>query len=173
MGPPKKKKLKTSLNKLLNAAEANKRKKHIEQEHQARLAKVKQRQQIHPQHGRKPTFTKNDRVLLIGEGNFSFARALAEHYMPSNPGNIVATCFDSEQVLYEKYTDEAKTNVEKLKELGVAVLFEVDGTQLKKHKNISKNRYTKIIFNFPHAGNSFLEQLKRTFTDRKWFRRWY
>ncbi|KAI8140357.1 hypothetical protein BJV82DRAFT_623616 [Fennellomyces sp. T-0311] len=156
--PPKKKKLKTALSNVLQAAEKHKREQYKQQVQQARLKQVKQKQQVHPQHGRKPKFTDNDRVLLIGEGNFSFARSLAEHYMASNPSNIVATCYDSEQVLYDKYADEAKTNVAQLKQLGVAVLFEVDGTKLKKHKNICKNRYTKIIFNFPHAGAGIKDQ---------------
>ncbi|KAI9499219.1 hypothetical protein BDB00DRAFT_753377 [Zychaea mexicana] len=156
--PPKKKKLKTSLKNVLNLAEAHKREKYKQQSHQARIAQTKQKQKTHPKHGRKPKFTSTDRVLLIGEGNFSFAKSIAEHYMASNPGNIIATCYDSEQMLYEKYADEAKSNVATLKELGVTVLFEIDGTKLRKYKDLRKNRYTKIIFNFPHAGAGIKDQ---------------
>ena len=150
--PPKKKKLKTSLNNVLNAAQKIQKEKHKQQVHEAQLAKVKQKQKVHPQHGRKPNYNKLDRVLLIGEGNFSFARSLAENYMQENTGQIIATCYDSEQVLIEKYGDEAKNNLAKLKELGVTVLFDIDGTKLHKYKDLRKNRYTRIIFNFPHAG---------------------
>ena len=150
--PPKKKKLKTSLNKVLNAAQKIQKEKYKQQVHEAQLAKVKQKQKVHPQHGRKPNYNKLDRVLLIGEGNFSFARSLAENYMQENTGQIIATCYDSEQILIEKYGDEAKCNLAKLKELGVTVLFDIDGTKLHKYKDLRKNRYTRIIFNFPHAG---------------------
>ncbi|KAI9278672.1 hypothetical protein BDA99DRAFT_554290 [Phascolomyces articulosus] len=156
--PPKKKKLKTSLNNVLAAASRIQKEKYKQQAHEAQLAKVKQKQKTHPQHGRKPNYNKLDRVLLIGEGNFSFARSLAENYMKDNPSNIVATCYDSEQVLYEKYADEAKNNLAILKELGVTVLFDIDGTKLHKYKDLRKNRYTRIIFNFPHAGSGIKDQ---------------
>lgn len=149
MGPPKKKKLVQSLNKTLRKAEKRNLEKAKQERREQQLAKTN-KQKIYE---RKPTFDDNDRILLIGEGNFSFARAIADHYMQRNPALITATCLDSESVLYEKYGDEAKDNIEALQDLGVTVLFEVDGTQLNKHKLIRKNRYTKIIFNFPHAGN--------------------
>lgn len=149
MGPPKKKKLVQSLNKTLRKAEKRNIEKVKQERREQQLAKTN-KQKIYE---RKPTFDDNDRILLIGEGNFSFARAIADHYMQRNPALITATCLDSESVLYEKYGDEAKDNIEALQDLGVTVLFDVDGTQLNKHKLIRKNRYTKIIFNFPHAGN--------------------
>lgn len=148
MGPPKKKKLVQSLNKTLRKAEKRNIQKAKQERREQQLAKTN-KQKVYE---RKPTFGEDDRILLIGEGNFSFARAIADHYMQSNPALITATCLDSESVLYEKYGDEAKDNIEALQDLGVTVLFEVDGTQLGKHKLIRKNRYTKIIFNFPHAG---------------------
>jgi len=39
-----------------------------------------------------------------------------------------------------------------VREFGGIVLFEVDGTDLP--KDVKKNRYTKIVFNFPHAGKN-------------------
>ncbi|CDH52613.1 hypothetical protein RO3G_09556 [Lichtheimia corymbifera JMRC:FSU:9682] len=154
MGPPKKKKLVQSLNKTLRKVEKCNIQKAKQERREQQLAKTN-KQKVYE---RKPTFDENDRILLIGEGNFSFARAIADHYMQRNPALITATCLDSESVLYEKYGDEAKDNIEALQDLGVTVLFEVDGTQLGKHKLIRKNRYTKIIFNFPHAGAGIKDQ---------------
>ncbi|KAI8340642.1 hypothetical protein BC941DRAFT_500231 [Chlamydoabsidia padenii] len=103
-------------------------------------------------------FHDYDRVLLIGEGNFSFAVALVNQYYLGGAERLTATCFDSEQVLYDKYGDEAKENVELVRTMGGTVLFEVDGTKLDKLKTINKQTYSKIIFNFPHAGKGIKDE---------------
>ncbi|PGH28662.1 hypothetical protein GX50_08600 [[Emmonsia] crescens] len=61
---------------------------------------------------RSPTipFQKGDRILLVGEGDFSFALSLATHH---GCKNLLATSYDAEQALYEKYP-QAKLHVEKL-----------------------------------------------------------
>ncbi|EEQ90194.1 25S rRNA (uracil2634-N3)-methyltransferase [Blastomyces dermatitidis ER-3] len=61
---------------------------------------------------RPPTipFQKRDRILLVGEGDFSFALSLAVHY---GCKNLLATSYDAEQALYEKYP-QAKLHIEKL-----------------------------------------------------------
>ncbi|KAG6851401.1 hypothetical protein H0H93_005799 [Arthromyces matolae] len=54
-------------------------------------------------------FRSVDTILLIGEGNFSFARALINdpppelHDLP--PSNLTATAYDTEDECYEKYDD--------------------------------------------------------------------
>ncbi|KAJ5787460.1 hypothetical protein N7457_002450 [Penicillium paradoxum] len=45
-------------------------------------------------------FLRKDRILLVGEGDFSFARSLATQYKCRN---LCATCYDSKEVLYNKY----------------------------------------------------------------------
>ncbi|KAJ6094636.1 hypothetical protein N7467_002149 [Penicillium canescens] len=45
-------------------------------------------------------FLRKDRVLLIGEGDFSFARSLATQYKCRN---LCATCYDSKETLEGKY----------------------------------------------------------------------
>ncbi|EER40824.1 conserved hypothetical protein [Histoplasma capsulatum var. duboisii H88] len=61
---------------------------------------------------RAPTipFQKEDRILLVGEGDFSFALSLATHH---DCKNLLATSYDSEQALYEKHP-QAKRHIEKL-----------------------------------------------------------
>ncbi|CAO3582383.1 unnamed protein product [Absidia cylindrospora] len=103
-------------------------------------------------------FHDYDRVLLIGEGNFSFAAALVNQYYLSGAERLTATCFDSEEVLYEKYGDEVKENVDLVRTMGGTVLFDVDGTKLDKFKPITKYQYSKIIFNFPHAGKGIKDE---------------
>lgn len=107
----------------------------------------------------KPTvpFKPTDKILLIGEGNFSFARALVTDSPPEithmPPGNITATTYDSEEDCYSKYTD-AQEIVEGLRDKGVKVLFGVDGTRLDRAAGIKGKKFDRIVFNFPHAGMS-------------------
>ena len=128
----------------------------------------------------KPTipFDPTDRILLIGEGNFSFARALAFHppslleYLP--PSNITATAYDSEEECYAKYP-EAEGIVNTLRQKGVHVLFNVDAAKLDKCVALKGTRWDKIVWNFPHAGMAcciiFPSHGSRNSVDRKGHRR--
>ncbi|KAJ9345123.1 hypothetical protein DTO027B6_2268 [Paecilomyces variotii] len=51
-------------------------------------------------------FGKKDRILLVGEGDFSFARSLALHYRCRD---ILATCYDSKETLSSKYPHVEET----------------------------------------------------------------
>jgi 25S rRNA (uracil2634-N3)-methyltransferase len=55
-------------------------------------------------------FNNHDRVLLIGEGDFSFALSLVKHHKPLA---VTATCYDSWGELVEKYPN-VMTTVEQL-----------------------------------------------------------
>ena len=48
----------------------------------------------------KVPFHKQDHVLLVGEGDFSFTRSLKQHH---GLKRVVATCFDGEKELHAKY----------------------------------------------------------------------
>ncbi|OZJ02016.1 hypothetical protein BZG36_05201 [Bifiguratus adelaidae] len=109
-------------------------------------------------------FRPSNTCLLIGEGNFSFARSLLANVLQS-PSSFIATCFDSEQVLYTKY-EEAKENVEWLRQHEGEVLFEVDGTMLEKVKAIKSKRFERIVFQFPHAGAGIKDQTRNINTNR-------
>ncbi|PYI26811.1 hypothetical protein BP00DRAFT_406381 [Aspergillus indologenus CBS 114.80] len=55
-----------------------------------------------PKQHRRPIvpFGKKDRILLVGEGDFSFARSLIRQYRCKN---VLATCYDSKDTLQRKY----------------------------------------------------------------------
>ncbi|TFK42031.1 hypothetical protein BDQ12DRAFT_624905 [Crucibulum laeve] len=112
---------------------------------------------------RRPTipFKPTDRILLIGEGNFSFARSLVEDtpliLQSLPPKNITATAYDSEAECYEKYPGTQEI-VSLLKEKGVEVLFSVDGTCLEKHASLKGKKWDRIVWNFPHAGKGIADQ---------------
>ncbi|RKP16149.1 hypothetical protein ROZALSC1DRAFT_31785, partial [Rozella allomycis CSF55] len=92
-------------------------------------------------------FTKNSKILLVGEGNFSFAASLAS--LLEDASCIIATCYDEEPVLQEKYKDAAD-HIEKFKSLGGTVLFNIDATNLHSNPILKDTRFQKIVFNFPH-----------------------
>ncbi|KAJ7508715.1 hypothetical protein B0H11DRAFT_1966407 [Mycena galericulata] len=112
---------------------------------------------------RRPTipFRATDKILLIGEGNFSFARALVRdapselEHLP--PRNVTATAYDTEQECYEKYP-EALEIVRELRSGGVEVLFGIDATQLGKVAAFKGRKWDKIVWNFPHAGRGIADQ---------------
>ncbi|CAJ0860654.1 5383_t:CDS:2 [Entrophospora sp. SA101] len=56
------------------------------------------------------------KILLIGEGNFSFAHSLIENVLPA-AHSIIATSYDSEQIVYEKYKD-SKEHIDSIKFFG-------------------------------------------------------
>ena len=65
------------------------------------------------------------RVLLIGEGNFSYALARAKHC----PIRLIATSFDSQEELLKKYPESVEI-LKKLNQLQVKVYHRVDATRI-------------------------------------------
>ncbi|KAE8382123.1 hypothetical protein BDV26DRAFT_254417 [Aspergillus bertholletiae] len=55
-------------------------------------------------------FGRNDRILLVGEGDFSFAHSLVVQHRCKG---VLATCYDPREVLYSKYP-QAEPNVHKI-----------------------------------------------------------
>ncbi|KZP28928.1 hypothetical protein FIBSPDRAFT_779300 [Athelia psychrophila] len=114
-------------------------------------------------------FKPTDRILLVGEGNFSFAKALvfdppaSLQQLPAV--NVTATAYDSEGECYVKYP-EAREIVEALIEKGVEVLFDVDATKLEKLAVLKGRRWDRIVFNFPHAGKGIADQDRNALTNQ-------
>ncbi|NXT47860.1 FDXA1 protein, partial [Pluvianellus socialis] len=86
------------------------------------------------------------RVLLLGEGNFSFAASLCG----ATAAHIVATCYESEEEACGR--GGAAESVRRLRERGAEVLFSVDCTKLKDYFSPEKRKFDCIYFNFPHCG---------------------
>ncbi|KAM9113777.1 ferredoxin-fold anticodon-binding domain-containing protein 1-like isoform 2-T2 [Pangshura tecta] len=88
------------------------------------------------------------RLLLVGEGNFSFSASLCD--ASNRETRITATCFESEERV-SRHT-LAKTNIQYLRGKGVEVHFCVDCTKLKDYFLPAKRNFDCIYFNFPHCG---------------------
>ncbi|KAM5536023.1 hypothetical protein V8D89_010281 [Ganoderma adspersum] len=106
-------------------------------------------------------FSSTDNILLIGEGNFSFARALISspsetlQFLP--PSNVTATAYDTEEECCSKYPDAAEI-ITALREKGVQLIFGVDATKLDKCPPLRGRAFDRVVWNFPHAGKRITDQ---------------
>lgn len=117
-------------------------------------------------------FQKDETLLLVGEGDFSFTRSLIEEEF-LKAENIIATSYDSSPSELElKYPHSFKENYDFLIQNKVKVMFKVDAMHLIKTLTLSKrNTWSKllgsswkykslqnIMFNFPHTGKGVKDQ---------------
>ncbi|CAN6196355.1 unnamed protein product [Urochloa humidicola] len=94
-------------------------------------------------------YSSTQSILLVGEGDFSFALALATAF--GSGANLVATSLDTNEALRKKYY-RAESNIMSLKSLGATVLHGIDVKRMKFHTNLKNRRFDRIVYNFPHAG---------------------
>jgi 25S rRNA (uracil2634-N3)-methyltransferase len=90
---------------------------------------------------------KNCRVITIGDGDLSFSRALLAHVSHEN---IIATSYDSEDELRDKYTLNA---LDDLLNAGVRVEHGVDVNDLASINRLPHNFADIVIFNHPLVPN--------------------
>lgn len=107
-------------------------------------------------------FHPSDRILLIGEGDFSYAHSLYTHH---DCRHLIATCYDSDAQLAEKYPQssayiqDVQSAAREDEDTEIKILYGVDATKLGKAgstvgggKEIKKGGFDRVIFNFPHVG---------------------
>ncbi|KMT09965.1 hypothetical protein BVRB_5g121820 [Beta vulgaris subsp. vulgaris] len=99
-------------------------------------------------------YTSSQKILLVGEGDFSFALSLARAF--GTAYNMVATSLDSLEMLGKKYNNGVE-NVRELEDRGCIVLHGIDATQMSQHYFLSTQRFDRVIYNFPHVGFMFPE----------------
>ncbi|EQC36273.1 hypothetical protein SDRG_06378 [Saprolegnia diclina VS20] len=84
------------------------------------------------------------RVLVVGDGNFSYARALSR----ATTATILATSFDTRDALTAMYPT-APANIAAMS-LPHAVRHGIDATQLERYGDLP-GPFDRIVFNFPHS----------------------
>ena len=114
-----------------------------------------QQQQQQQQHKIIIPFEPQHRVLLVGEGDFSFSRSLLEHH---GIINIYATSLDTRSGVLSKYP-QAATHLKVIEAQDSSqVEYGVDATKLGRAggggggKEVRKGGWDRIVFNFPHVG---------------------
>ncbi len=65
-------------------------------------------------------YTLGNHILLVGEGNFSFASSLSLKL--SSAENIIASAYDSQAIVHEKYKD-AEQHISIFEEMGGTCLY--------------------------------------------------
>ncbi|XP_074293902.1 uncharacterized protein At4g26485-like [Silene latifolia] len=93
-------------------------------------------------------YRSDQKILLVGEGDFSFALSLANAF--GKASKIFATSLDSQDEVMLKYR-AGESNLEDLKDKNCTILHEVDAHALSSHAVLQRHRFDRIIFNFPHA----------------------
>lgn len=107
-------------------------------------------------------FGPYEHILLVGEGDFSFARSLVEDH---GCANVTATSFDAEEEVLEKYPSFEETrNVLTGLTPPVPLHHGIDATKLSSYKALKCSRdddeeeedapsgWDTIVFMFPHTG---------------------
>ncbi|KAK9924292.1 hypothetical protein M0R45_032672 [Rubus argutus] len=95
-------------------------------------------------------YSSAQKILLVGEGDFSFSACLARAF--GSATNMVATCLESQDSLWEKHRSCA-SHLDQLKRRGCLVLHDVDVYDMDRHDILKWWKFDVIIFNFPHAGH--------------------
>ncbi|XP_076954683.1 heavy metal-associated isoprenylated plant protein 41-like [Bidens hawaiensis] len=102
---------------------------------------------------------KLKRILLAGDGDFSFSSSLAAAVKDGR--NITATSLDTTESLFEKYKNIATDNIKKLRDTGATVIHGVDATTMNTNPQLQSLAFDLIIFNNPHAGFKHGDKSKR------------
>jgi len=100
------------------------------------------------------------RLLLLWEGDFSFALAWARFQSRFDPGaasGLVATSLDSRADVERRYKHAGLRNAEALRELGASVMHGVDATELPGNLGLG-GPFDQVRFNFPHARDRWRTQ---------------
>lgn len=115
---------------------------------------------------KQPTFRykisiePTEKILFIGEGNFSFSLALSKIHHRAD--YFTCTSFDSKEICIAKYPESIEI-LSILEDLEASILFNIDCRNL---SNI-KQRFSKIFFNFPHVGMGIKDQLENIIENQK------
>ncbi|KAJ7982724.1 DUF2431 domain protein [Quillaja saponaria] len=94
-------------------------------------------------------YSNTQKILLVGEGDFSFSACLARAF--GTAANMVATSLDSRDILRLKYSS-VMPNLNLLGMFGCTIIHEVDARTMSHHPLLQGKQFDRIIFNFPHAG---------------------
>ncbi|AGO11565.1 AaceriADL221Cp [[Ashbya] aceris (nom. inval.)] len=134
---------------------------------------VNRNRKLQQENGKKfVPFLPDSTLLLVGEGDFSFAKSILDcGYVKAE--NLITTSYDSGvKELELKYPKSFRENYDYLVAQGVRIFFNIDATKLVSSFKLSKkNPWPKVVgpewkgkslenvlFNFPHTGHGIKDQ---------------
>ncbi|KAJ9451028.1 25S rRNA (uridine-N(3))-methyltransferase [Diplonema papillatum] len=117
-------------------------------------------------------YPEDKTLLLIGEGDFSFTRALVE--LRGHGGGIVSTSLDTLEQVHKKYPGSPE-RLAALAQQGVVVLHGVDGANLSECEAIAGSGASidNIVFNFPHLGCGVKDKARNVRMHQKLLRAFF
>lgn len=130
----------------------------------AKKRKMEARVQANLEKQHQAMYSSNEPILLVGEGNFSFARALCRNMQEGK--NVFATAFDNEATINTKYPDAAECREEIEEKFGGTTFVGVDARKLHKVREFH-HMFHKIVWNFPHIGSGETDVEKNVADHRK------
>ncbi|KAL8264452.1 hypothetical protein R6Q59_022582 [Mikania micrantha] len=95
-------------------------------------------------------YNSSQKILLVGEGDFSFSACLARAFRTAE--NIVATSYLKKELLVRDHWTCIPHLLE-LERLGCLLLYEIDVYRMHTHHILKNMKFDIIIYNFPHAGH--------------------
>jgi 25S rRNA (uracil2634-N3)-methyltransferase len=93
-------------------------------------------------------FLPCNQILLIGEGDLSFARSLVESH---GCKHVTATVFEPREELEAKYP-HVKDNIKAIEAADGTVRYGVDASKLGPLWRDVHGKMDRVLFNFPHVG---------------------
>lgn len=116
-----------------------------------RISQTQGKKKLHTQlQHTKPTipFLLHNQILLIGEGDLSFARSLVESH---GCEHVTATVVEPREELETKYP-HVKENIEAIEAAGSTVRYGVDASKPGPLWRDVRGKMDRVLFNFPHVG---------------------
>ncbi|XP_074303464.1 uncharacterized protein At4g26485-like [Silene latifolia] len=95
-------------------------------------------------------YNSMQRILLVGEGDFSFSTSLAVAF--GSASYMIATSLNTEEYLTKNYR-KFLAHKRELENRGCMLIHDVDATSMARHSVLGKFKFDIIIYNFPHTGS--------------------
>ncbi|KFA67376.1 hypothetical protein S40285_00137 [Stachybotrys chlorohalonatus IBT 40285] len=93
-------------------------------------------------------FDPNDRILLIGEADLSFAASIIHHH---GCAHVTATVLEKDLTELQAKYPHVDANITTVRDTDNRLVFAVDATK-QLPTSVSRPPHDRIIFNFPHVG---------------------